>query len=89
MRWPALRLLLTMLALAGLGGLGLAGFDPGGGAILSCRQAQRLGVGPIGRDAAGYASWLDEDGDGIACERNRAELSGHGQHQQFHLRVLP
>lgn len=72
MRWPALRLLLTIAVLCGLGGLGLAGHD-GSGVFLSCRQAQRLGIGPMQRTDAGYARWLDEDGDGVACEWNQPQ----------------
>lgn len=38
---------------------------------VNCAQARAAGVTPIREGEPGYQSWLDADGDGIACERWR------------------
>jgi hypothetical protein len=40
----------------------------GGGSFRNCAAARAAGAAPIRRGQPGYASHLDADGDGIACE---------------------
>lgn len=35
----------------------------------NCDEVKAAGVAPITRDQPGYASKLDRDGDGIACDK--------------------
>ena len=34
----------------------------------SCAEARAFGAGSIRRGEPGYAAWLDDDNDGVACE---------------------
>lgn len=42
---------------------------PRGAYFPNCSAAHAAGVTPIRRGQPGYASHLDRDGDGVACER--------------------
>lgn len=57
-------------------GRNICGFDPakgasdsgGGGRFANCTEVINAGKAPLRRGKPGYASHLDGDGDGVACE---------------------
>ena len=52
----------------GEGADALARYDDNGNGRITCKEARRHGIAPVGRDHPAYRYMRDGDGDGIVCE---------------------
>ena len=46
----------------------LARYDDNGNGRITCKEARRHGIAPVGRDHPAYRYMRDGDGDGVVCE---------------------
>ena len=46
----------------------LAMYDDNGNGRITCKEARRHGIAPVGRDHPAYRYMDDRDGDGVVCE---------------------
>ena len=50
------------------GGEALARYDDNGNGRITCQEAKRHGIAPVGRDHPAYPFMRDADNDGVVCE---------------------